>query len=113
MASRTTRSPAAADTSTASIPTVEPQTQAFLDALAAQGSPPLYKRSMNDTLGVLRCAQAGDVATLPADVADRTIPGGAGRPGLDPRRPADGEHRDAAGADVFPRGQLDSRDEDT
>lgn len=80
MTSRTTQSRPAAGASThaGTIPTVEPATQAFLDALASQGGPPLYERSFSDARGVLRSVQAGDVATLEADVEDRTVPGGPG-----------------------------------
>jgi len=61
---------------TAGRPVVEPKTQAFLDALAAKGGPQIYERSVEDARGVLSSAQAGDVSKLPADIEDRTIPGG-------------------------------------
>lgn len=55
---------------------VEPRTQAFLDALAAKGGPPLYTLPVVAARAVLDSLQAGDVAVLPADVEDRVIPGG-------------------------------------
>ncbi len=62
--------------STARHPTVEPATQAFLDALAAKGGPPLHTLSVADARGALSGAQAGPIATLPVDIEDRTIPVG-------------------------------------
>src|SRR2546422_6872958 len=55
---------------------VEPKTRAFVEALEAQGGPPIYQLSPKDARGVLSRAQAGPVATEPADVEDRTVPGG-------------------------------------
>jgi len=56
---------------------VEAKTQAFLDTLAAQGSPPLYQLSVEDARAVLSEAQAGDVPKQPADIHDCTIPTGS------------------------------------
>jgi acetyl esterase len=55
---------------------VEPNTQAFLDELATQGGPQIYELSVEDARGVLSAAQGGKVLKLPAEVEDRTIPGG-------------------------------------
>jgi hypothetical protein len=57
-------------------PVLEPNTQAFLDALAAKGGPQIYELSIKDARGVLSGAQAGKVAKQPADIEDRAIPGG-------------------------------------
>jgi acetyl esterase len=62
----------------AAIPTVvlEPAAQAFADALAAAGGPPIYTLSPQAARAVLDRAQAGDVAMAPAVVEPHTIPGG-------------------------------------
>lgn len=52
---------------------IEPKTQAFLDALATQGGPQIYELSVEDARGVLSNAQSGDVAKLEADIEDRII----------------------------------------
>lgn len=57
-------------------PTLYPEAQGFLDALAAQGGPQIYELSPTDARGVLSGAQAGPVEKLPVDIDDRTIPGG-------------------------------------
>lgn len=57
-------------------PILEPKTQAFLDALAAQGGKPIYQLSYADARKVLEGAQAGDVKKLPADVEDKGLPVG-------------------------------------
>lgn len=57
-------------------PNVEPQTRAFLEKLAANKGPQLYEMSVADARKVFASLQAGEVAKLPADVEDRTIPGG-------------------------------------
>lgn len=57
-------------------PVVEPGTQAFLDALAAQGGPQIYELSVDDARNLLATAQSGKVAKLSADIEDRTIPVG-------------------------------------
>jgi acetyl esterase len=62
----------------ATTPTVvlEPKTQAFVDALAAQGGPPIYTLSPADARNVLENAQSGPVRKEPADIEDRALPGG-------------------------------------
>jgi acetyl esterase len=64
--------------SPATIPAVvlEPAAQAFADALAAAGGPPLYTLSPQAARDVLDRAQAGDVVMPPAEVEPHTIPGG-------------------------------------
>jgi acetyl esterase len=47
---------------------IEPQTQAFLDALAQAGGPPIYTLSPADARGVLRTVQAVEVATPAAEI---------------------------------------------
>ena len=59
-------------------PILEPKTQAFVDALAAQGGKPLYELSYADARKLLEDAQAIEVTKLPADVEDRTLPVGPG-----------------------------------
>ncbi|MEH2466244.1 hypothetical protein [Nostoc sp.] len=48
---------------TATISGIEQNTQNFLQALAAQGGPPIYTLSPEDARNVLRDAQAGVTAT--------------------------------------------------
>lgn len=55
---------------------LEGKTQAFVDALSAQGGKPLYELSYGDARKVLEDAQAGNVTTLPADVEDKVLPVG-------------------------------------
>jgi acetyl esterase/lipase len=56
---------------------LEPKTQAFVDALAAQGGKPLYELSYADARKVLEDAQkAASVTKLPADVEDKVFPVG-------------------------------------
>lgn len=57
-------------------PSVEPGSQAFLDALAKAGGPPIYTLSPAAARAVLAGAQAGPVARPDADIEDRTIPVG-------------------------------------
>jgi acetyl esterase len=57
-------------------PVLEPKTQGFIDALAAQGGKPIYQLSHNDARKVLEDAQSGPVNKLPADVEDKTLPAG-------------------------------------
>ena len=59
-------------------PILEPTTQAFVDALAAQGGKPLYELSYADARKLLEDAQAIEVTKLPADVEDKTLPVGPG-----------------------------------
>src|SRR3954469_23429331 len=56
--------------------TLEPATQAFIDAVAAQGGKPLHTLSYADARKVLEDAQSGPVNKLPADVEDRELPVG-------------------------------------
>jgi hypothetical protein len=86
-------------------PILEPKTQAFVDALAAQGGKPLYELSHADARKLLEDAQAIEVTKLPADVEDRTLP---------TRRRGFGEHLSPerrqgpfAGGDVLPWRGLD------
>jgi acetyl esterase len=56
---------------------VEPRTQAWLDQLADAGGPAIYQLSPPEAREVLRSAQASvPVELMPADIDDRTIPGG-------------------------------------
>lgn len=57
-------------------PVLEPTTQAFVDALEAQGGKPLYTLSYEDARKVLEDAQAISVRKLPADIEDTVFPGG-------------------------------------
>ncbi|MFG2417500.1 alpha/beta hydrolase [Streptomyces sp. NPDC048448] len=50
--------------------------QDFLDGLAAAGGPPLYEMSYNAAREVLNKLQAGPVDMLPAQISERTVPGG-------------------------------------
>lgn len=56
---------------------VEPRTQEWLDKFADAGGPPLCDLSPREAREVLRAAQTSvPVALMPADIEDRTIPGG-------------------------------------
>ncbi|MFF3464517.1 alpha/beta hydrolase [Streptomyces sp. NPDC002619] len=55
---------------------LEKTDQDFLDQLAAADGPPIYTLSYTAARQVLDKLQAGPVAKLPADVSDRTVPGG-------------------------------------
>src|SRR5689334_5297316 len=56
---------------------LEPRTQSFVDALAAQGGKPLYELSYADARKVLEDLQTSATATkLPADVEDKVFPVG-------------------------------------
>jgi acetyl esterase len=57
-------------------PVLELKTQAFVDALNAQGGKPLYELSYADARKVLEDAQAIPVRKLPADVEDKVLPVG-------------------------------------
>jgi len=57
-------------------PILEPQTQAFIDELAAQGGPPIYKLSYADARKVLENAQAAPVTKLPAEIEEKVLPVG-------------------------------------
>lgn len=55
---------------------IEPITRAFLDSLNTKGGPQLYELSVEDARGVLSSVQKMEVKKLPADIDDRSIPGG-------------------------------------
>jgi acetyl esterase/lipase len=55
---------------------LEPTTQAFIDALAAKGSPPLYTLPVADARAFLVALQSGPIAVEPADIEDRVLPVG-------------------------------------
>src|ERR1044071_10269472 len=57
-------------------PILEQKTQAFVDALNAQGGKPIYELSYADARKVLEDAQAAPVAKLPADIEDKVLPVG-------------------------------------
>jgi acetyl esterase len=57
-------------------PVLEPHTQAFIDALTAQGGEPLYKLSYAAARKLLEDLQAAPVAKLPADVEEKILPVG-------------------------------------
>ena len=96
-------------TPTAGNPVVEPNTQAFLDELAAKGGPQIYELSVEDARGVLGAAQGGKVPKLPAEIEDRTIPGGPkGQVAIRIVRPK-GSTGTLPVVDVFPRRRLGAR----
>jgi acetyl esterase len=55
---------------------LDPAAQAFLDALAAAGGPPIFTLPPSEARGVLDRLQSGDTAMPPAEVEPHTIPGG-------------------------------------
>lgn len=57
-------------------PILEPKTQAFIDALAKAGGPPLYELSPAEAHQVLTDLQSQPVDKLPADITDTTFPVG-------------------------------------
>jgi len=57
-------------------PVLEPKTQAFINAVNAQGGTPLYELSYEDARKVLEDAQSGEVTKLPADIEDKVLPVG-------------------------------------
>lgn len=57
-------------------PVLEPTTQAFLDALAEKGDPPIYKLSVQQARDVLEGAQADPAFLQAADLEHFTIPRG-------------------------------------
>jgi acetyl esterase len=64
-------------TTTHNYTTVEPETRAFLENLQKQGGQPIYTLSPREARAVLSNLQASvPVAMPPADVENRTIPGG-------------------------------------
>lgn len=67
-------------------PNVEPETRRFLEQANAQGGKPLYELTPREARKVLSDLQAGeDVEKLPADIEDRTLPGGPGNKGVSVR----------------------------
>ena len=67
-------------------PRVEPRTRSFLEQANAQGGNPLYALAPRAARKVLSDLQAGgDVEKLPADIEDRTLPGGPGNKGVSVR----------------------------
>ncbi len=63
-----------AATAAHSAPVLEPTTQGFIDALAAQGGPAIYTLSPADARNVLAGAQAKPVAKQAAHIEDRVLP---------------------------------------
>jgi acetyl esterase len=63
-------------TTTSAGPHLEPSTQRFVDAVAALGLPPIHELQPQQARQALTDLQSEPVAKLPADVEDRTIPGG-------------------------------------
>lgn len=57
---------------------LEPNTRAFLEGLIAQGIPPLENQSVEEARLGAAALQAVPIATLPAAIEDRTLPGGPG-----------------------------------
>ncbi|WP_405983384.1 alpha/beta hydrolase [Streptomyces sp. NBC_00872] len=55
---------------------LEEQDQEFLNQLAAEDGPPLYDLSYTAAREVLNKLQAGPVDKLPAEISERTVPGG-------------------------------------
>ena len=84
---------------------LEAKTQAFIDALSAQGGKPIYELSYEEARKVLEDAQAGHVTALPADVEDKVLPvGPTGQVSVRIYRPR--APRPPAGRDVLPWGRL-------
>jgi acetyl esterase len=57
-------------------PVLELKTQAFIDAVAAQGGKPLHQLSYADARKLLEDVQAVPVAKLPADIEEKVLPVG-------------------------------------
>ena len=57
-------------------PILEPKTQAFIDAVSAQGGKQLYEMPYEEARQVLESLQAADVRKLPADFEDTVLPTG-------------------------------------
>jgi len=58
--------------------TLDPKTQAFLDAVAAKGGPPIYTLSYEEARKVLEDAQAGNAPKAPVQSEDQTLNTGRG-----------------------------------
>ena len=57
-------------------PTVEIKTKLFLEKLQQSGGPPLYTLTPSEARNVLSGLQAGPIEKLPAEIENKTIPGG-------------------------------------
>jgi acetyl esterase len=57
-------------------PTVENKTKLFLQKLQQSGGPPLYTLTPTEARNVLSGLQAGPIEKLPAEIENKTIPGG-------------------------------------
>ena len=57
-------------------PTVENKTKLFLEKLQQSGGPPLYTLTPTEARNVLSGLQAGPIEKLPAEIENKTIPGG-------------------------------------
>ncbi|QSQ22727.1 alpha/beta hydrolase [Pyxidicoccus parkwayensis] len=67
-------------------PNVEPETRRFLEQANAAGGKPLWELSPRDARKVLIDLQSGEeVEKLPADIEDRTLPGGPENKGVSVR----------------------------
>jgi acetyl esterase len=72
---------------------VERRTQRFLDALRVAGGPKIHELTPGEARRVWAATQAVEVSKLPADIDDRTIPGGpTGTVSLRILRPRDRTH---------------------
>ena len=60
-------------------PTVENKTKLFLEKLQQSGGPPLYTLTPTEARNVLSGLQAGPIEKLPAEIENKTIPGGPNR----------------------------------
>ena len=70
---------------------LDPDTRAFVDDLAATNAPPLSTLTPEQARAVQSALQGGDVAVRPAQIEDRTIPGGStGSIGIRILRPVGG-----------------------
>jgi acetyl esterase len=67
---------AAFATSVGAAPVLEPTTQGFIDALAAQSGPPIYTLAPGDARNLLAEVQSRPTAKLPARIENRTLPVG-------------------------------------
>ena len=57
-------------------PTVENKTKLFLEKLQQSGGPPLYTLTPTEARNILSGLQAGQIEKLPAEIENKTIPGG-------------------------------------
>jgi len=56
--------------------TVERNTRIFLESLQKNAGPPLYTLTPNEARNVLSGLQSGEIQKLPAEIENKTIPGG-------------------------------------